>query len=175
MCSSDLVGGVVAIDWTETPDFCGRCHTMDPELKAFVTSPHRELTCGECHVEPGPVGWVKSKIKGTKQLFDILMDTYPRPILPPAHEELPLVSDTCLKCHDMTDKVAAGGPGQLVLKNNGVNGSFLGTTTTPLINASNTAERQSSMAASVVITIVRFPAAFPRSGTSHQSRRTTAA
>ena len=33
------VGGVVAIDWTETPDFCGRCHTMDPELKAFVVSP----------------------------------------------------------------------------------------------------------------------------------------
>ena len=80
--SAATVGGVVAIDWTETPDFCGRCHTMDPELKAFEVSAHRDLTCGECHVEPGPVGWVKSKIKGTKQLFDILMDTYPRPILP---------------------------------------------------------------------------------------------
>ena len=47
------VGGVTAVTWTETADFCGRCHTMDPELKAYELSPHREVACAECHVEPG--------------------------------------------------------------------------------------------------------------------------
>lgn len=114
--AAGTVGTVQAIHWTETPDFCGRCHTMDPELKAFAVSPHRDLTCGECHVEPGPAGWVKSKIQGTKQLFQILTNTYPIPILPPAHEELPTVADTCLKCHEMSTRVADGGPVRLVLE-----------------------------------------------------------
>lgn len=114
--SAGTVGTVVAIHWTETPDFCGRCHTMDPELKSFAVSPHREVTCGECHVEPGVAGWVKSKITGTKQLFQILTNTYPIPILPPAHEELPKVEDTCLTCHDMGPRVADGGPVRLILK-----------------------------------------------------------
>ena len=58
------------ISWTETADFCGRCHTMGPELKAYEMSPHREVACAECHVEPGVGGWVKAKINGTRQLIE---------------------------------------------------------------------------------------------------------
>ncbi len=42
--------GVSLIHWTETPDFCGRCHTMAPELQAYEAGPHSDVTCGECHV-----------------------------------------------------------------------------------------------------------------------------
>jgi len=102
------VGGVAAytgvslIEWTETPDFCGRCHTMAPELQAFEAGPHRGITCGDCHVEPGIMGWVKAKVNGTRQLIDTVLDSYPTPILPPDHDELPSTADSCERCHSDT-------------------------------------------------------------------------
>jgi hypothetical protein len=110
------VGGALAIQWTETADFCGRCHTMGPELKAHAMSPHRDVACAECHVEPGLGGWVKAKINGTRQLLQILTGTYPTPIPPPDHGDLPPTSATCLRCHDVAPLVANGGPVNLVLQ-----------------------------------------------------------
>ncbi|HYO19209.1 MAG TPA: NapC/NirT family cytochrome c, partial [Dermatophilaceae bacterium] len=72
-------GGVTAVKYTETASFCGRCHTMDPELKAYAMSPHKEVTCAECHVEPGAAGWIKAKAKGTKQLIQVMTGEFPTP------------------------------------------------------------------------------------------------
>jgi hypothetical protein len=36
-----VFGGVSLITWTETADFCGRCHSMEPELAAHASGPHR--------------------------------------------------------------------------------------------------------------------------------------
>lgn len=96
-----LFGTMQVLAWTETADFCGRCHTMRPELTAYELGPHRDLACGECHVEPGVMGWVKAKINGTRQLAEIVLGTFPQPIPPPDHEALPSVKDTCLKCHSL--------------------------------------------------------------------------
>jgi nitrate/TMAO reductase-like tetraheme cytochrome c subunit len=96
--------GVSMIQWTETADFCGRCHTMAPELKAYHLGSHRDVDCGECHVEPGIVGWVKSKLAGTRQLVGVVMGTYPTPIEPPDHQDLPSTADTCQKCHSLNDR-----------------------------------------------------------------------
>lgn len=114
--SAITVGGVVAIGWTETADFCGRCHTMGPELQAHSLSPHREVPCAECHVEPGIGGWVKAKVNGTRQLIGVLTGTFPTPIPPPDHGDLPPTSKTCVRCHDASQLVADGGPVKLVLQ-----------------------------------------------------------
>jgi hypothetical protein len=74
---------------------------MGPELIAFDTGPHRDLTCGECHVEPGVAGWVKAKLNGTRQLIQVLTGLYPKPIPPPDHDALPSTKDTCQKCHSL--------------------------------------------------------------------------
>jgi nitrate/TMAO reductase-like tetraheme cytochrome c subunit len=92
---------VSLIHWTETADFCGRCHTMAPELKAYEAGPHADVTCGECHVSPGVAGWVKSKVAGTRQLVQVVLGTFPTPIHAPDHGELPAAQDTCMKCHDV--------------------------------------------------------------------------
>jgi nitrate/TMAO reductase-like tetraheme cytochrome c subunit len=92
------------IQWTETADFCGRCHTMAPELEAYHLGSHRDVDCGECHVEPGVVGWVKSKLSGTRQLVSVVLNTYPTPIEPPDHQLLPSPADTCQKCHSLNDR-----------------------------------------------------------------------
>ena len=114
--SALTVAGVTAVSWTETADFCGRCHTMDPELKAYEMSPHREVQCAECHVEPGVAGWVKAKINGTRQLIGVLTGTFPTPIPAPDHADLPPTSDTCIRCHDPKALVANGGPVKLVIQ-----------------------------------------------------------
>jgi len=93
--------GVTLIQWTETASFCGRCHQMGPELAAYDAGPHRDVTCGECHVEPGVEGWIKAKLNGTKQLIQVITGLYPKPVPPPDHTDLPPVADTCLRCHSL--------------------------------------------------------------------------
>jgi nitrate/TMAO reductase-like tetraheme cytochrome c subunit len=90
---------VSLLNWTETADFCGRCHTMAPELAAYEAGPHRDVACAECHVEPGITGWIKAKMAGTRQLVEVVLGTFPTPIPPPDHANLPSSSDTCQKCH----------------------------------------------------------------------------
>lgn len=92
---------VSLIHWTETADFCGRCHTMAPELQAYEAGPHRDVACAECHVEPGVTGWIKAKLNGTRQLVEVVLGTFPTPIPPPDHADLPKASDTCMKCHEV--------------------------------------------------------------------------
>lgn len=110
------VGGVVAVQWTETPDFCGRCHTMGPEMKAYAISPHREVSCTECHVEPGVEGWIKAKLNGTRQLIEVIAGSFPRPIPPPGQGDTRPTNATCQRCHDVKPLVAGGGPVKLVLR-----------------------------------------------------------
>jgi nitrate/TMAO reductase-like tetraheme cytochrome c subunit len=93
---------VSLIQWTETADFCGRCHTMSPELQAYHAGPHKSVACAECHVEPGIMGWIKAKINGTKQLIDVVIGSYPTPIPPPDHADMPPASETCEGCHGVT-------------------------------------------------------------------------
>ena len=114
--SAATVGSVAAVSWTETADFCGRCHTMGPELKAYAMSPHREVACAECHVEPGIGGWIKAKLNGTRQLLLVLTGAFPTPIPAPDHADLPPTSDTCIRCHDPESLVANGGPVKLILQ-----------------------------------------------------------
>ena len=110
------LGGVAAEKWSMTAGFCGRCHTMGPELKAYAMSPHREVSCAECHVEPGLTGWVKAKWRGQRQLIQVLTGSFPEPVPPPDHAELPAVKDTCLRCHSMDQITEDGGPVKLIVR-----------------------------------------------------------
>jgi hypothetical protein len=74
---------------------------MNPELGAYHLSAHRDVACGECHVEPGIAGWVKAKMAGTRQLVGVVTGNYPTPIHPPDHALLPRPEDTCQKCHSL--------------------------------------------------------------------------
>jgi hypothetical protein len=90
-----------AVKHMETPQFCGQsCHPMAPEFAAHANSPHAELECVECHVAPGAAGWFAAKTAGTRQLVEVMFDSYHRPI-PGALESDRLVpaTETCENCH----------------------------------------------------------------------------
>jgi hypothetical protein len=90
-----------AVEHMETPQFCGAtCHVMRPEFAAYQNSPHSRVECVQCHVAPGASGWVSSKAAGVRQLVEVTLNTYPRPI-PSAIETNRLVParETCENCH----------------------------------------------------------------------------
>ena len=90
-----------AVKGMETPEFCGQtCHGMAPEFAAYRNSPHSRVECVECHVAPGAAGWVASKVNGTRQLIQTVLNTAPKPI-PSALESGRLIParETCENCH----------------------------------------------------------------------------
>ncbi|MGZ8818000.1 MAG: NapC/NirT family cytochrome c [Mycobacterium sp.] len=110
------IGAVSVIAYTETPEFCGTCHTMGPEIKGHEISPHRELACVECHTAPGLGPWIEAKLNGTRMLLEVVTGTFPKPIPPPDHSMLPPTTLTCERCHNVTPLLAGGGPIRLVLR-----------------------------------------------------------
>ena len=106
--AASVFGAASVVAWTETADFCGRCHQMGPELAAYQAGPHADVACAECHVEPGVGGWIKAKINGTKQLIQVITGLYPKPVPPPDHDMLPSYKDTCLRCHSLQQLATTG-------------------------------------------------------------------
>ncbi len=90
-----------AVEHMETVAFCGQsCHVMEPQFRANQDSHHSKVECVECHVARGATGWLNAKMSGTRQLYEVTTNTYPRPI-PSALESDRLVPavETCERCH----------------------------------------------------------------------------
>ena len=115
LCAVAAIGGSTLQKWSETEGFCSRCHTIAPEVAAHKLGVHRDVTCGECHIAPGVVGFVKAKLAGTNELFEFMTDTYPKPIPPPDPDALPPPEDSCMKCHPLSTITKEGSPMKLVL------------------------------------------------------------
>jgi len=94
------VAGLGVVHYTESNSFCGQvCHEpMRPQFTAHAASPHANVNCVQCHVGPGAKGFVKAKMNGTRQLYEVIAGTYARPIPSPARG-LPMAAETCARCH----------------------------------------------------------------------------
>ncbi|MHC4872774.1 MAG: NapC/NirT family cytochrome c, partial [Planctomycetota bacterium] len=94
-------GGMLRLGlFMESNKFCGlTCHTeMDPQWITFQESPHSGIQCVKCHIGTTPQQMVLAKMRGTKELFDVLSDNVHKPIGDPVHT-LPPVEQSCGKCH----------------------------------------------------------------------------
>jgi hypothetical protein len=87
------------VAYMDTVSFCGAtCHVMAPEFAAYHVSSHVGVACTACHVAPGTAGYIHAKLNGTNQMFMVLTNSYPKPIM--ADNKVPVASATCLSCHD---------------------------------------------------------------------------
>ncbi len=90
------------VAYMDTVSFCGAaCHVMLPENTAYHISSHAGVACTECHVAPGPAGYVHAKLNGTKQLLEVIFQNSPKPIM--ADNKVPTAAVTCLGCHNPAD------------------------------------------------------------------------
>jgi NapC/NirT cytochrome c family, N-terminal region len=89
-----------AVTYMDSDSFCGKaCHSvMQPEFTAYSHSPHARVGCVECHIGAGAQSLFKAKVSGTIQLIEVILNDYPKPILPPVHGLRP-ASETCGRCH----------------------------------------------------------------------------
>ncbi|MGE5360753.1 MAG: cytochrome c3 family protein [Bacteroidales bacterium] len=88
------------IEYMDSVSFCGQvCHSvMAPEYTAYRNGSHARVACVSCHIGPGAPWFVKSKLSGTRQVFAVTFNTYPRPIPSPV-ENLRPARETCEECH----------------------------------------------------------------------------
>jgi hypothetical protein len=90
-----------AVERMESVQFCGQsCHVMAPQARHHAVSPHARVSCVDCHVAEGARGWIESKAAGSRQLIDVALNRYPRPVPSPlASGRLVPSRETCERCH----------------------------------------------------------------------------
>lgn len=90
------------VTYMDSARFCGTsCHVMKPQWVAYQESPHSHVACVQCHVGSGMSAYIAAKVNGTKQVFEVAFDTYPRPITAPLSALRPARA-TCEECHNPT-------------------------------------------------------------------------
>jgi len=105
-----------AVAQMESDQFCGQsCHVMKPQFVANQHTGHRNVGCVECHIVPGAAGFIEAKMNGTKQLIEVTLDDYPRPV-PAALQSNRMASsaETCEKCHSRA--TGSGSPLRVISK-----------------------------------------------------------
>ncbi len=102
-CAVAFIGLIVVmalvLKATASYKFCASCHNMQSYIESWQQSSHSEVSCLECHFEPGVVGELKGKWKAQTHVVMKITGTAPsRP-----HTQ---ISDaSCLRegCHSITD------------------------------------------------------------------------
>ena len=85
--------------YTDATPFCGSvCHSMNPEFVSYQRSPHAHVGCAQCHVAPGPMGYLTAKMRGMTELAETIENDYPKPIPIPVTALYPIRSN-CEECH----------------------------------------------------------------------------
>lgn len=93
-----FLGSVELLHYTESTPFCTSCHSMDPEKTVYQISPHQNVGCGTCHIGPGALPAVESKIAAVRYLYKYPLDLYEKPIPSPITSLRP-VDVVCEQCH----------------------------------------------------------------------------
>ncbi|WP_240035307.1 cytochrome c3 family protein [Neobacillus notoginsengisoli] len=97
-------GGVLA--FTNSPTFCKSCHEMQPEFATFEASAHSQISCVQCHIQPGAVNMLTHKMKSMKEVYYHLTGI-PEQIVQTPGEAIPNIS--CQQCHTTNRLVTASG------------------------------------------------------------------
>lgn len=79
---------------SSNPESCASCHVIEPYYYTWQNSPHANVSCNQCHVEPG-TGFVAVKAQRLKEWFAYRGGNVELPI----HGTKEISSEACLQCH----------------------------------------------------------------------------
>jgi hypothetical protein len=72
---------------------------MTPQFASWERGPHSRIACVSCHVGEGAQGFVRAKVSGVRQLYEVATNSFPRPIPPGAHMPEGQQAHSCRSCH----------------------------------------------------------------------------
>ncbi|EEG77729.1 NapC/NirT family cytochrome c [Dethiobacter alkaliphilus] len=94
--------GVAATDSTN-PDSCASCHVMEPYYYTWQNSPHANVSCDNCHVEPG-TGFVQVQAQRISEWITYRTSDVALPI----EGNREISDETCLSCHSTNRQITPG-------------------------------------------------------------------
>ena len=101
MAASFIVGWTYS--YSNSPRFCGSCHSMADSHASWQASNHKQFDCAECHL-PNDGFTSKFIAKARTGIVDVYHETardYPAAIQISAQGKT-YVRDNCLRCHKST-------------------------------------------------------------------------
>lgn len=78
---------------TSSPSFCAKCHEVKPYVTSWKESPHKDVTCLDCHQPRGELGKFHSKARGLNYLLQQLSGNYTVPT------KAIIFEGNCIACH----------------------------------------------------------------------------
>jgi len=98
------LAGYGGMNYASTPEFCASCHSMSSHFDSWQVSPHApEVTCIECHSDPGALGELAAHVKGVRMLYKTIANIAPHLVM-----DHKIANTSCTKCHEMEDEKAKG-------------------------------------------------------------------
>lgn len=91
-----FVGAAAFAEYSMKPAFCNSCHIMEPYVRAWHESKHRNVPCVDCHFDPGLANTLKGKWQASSQAVKYITQTYGSKPHAEVHDE------ACLRsgCHE---------------------------------------------------------------------------
>ncbi len=87
---------------SESPEFCGSCHAVEPEYDAWRHSAHYRTKCTDCHLPHELMGHLVWKgLDGAKDFFAFHLGFVPETIRISDHGAA-VVLENCRRCHAET-------------------------------------------------------------------------
>jgi len=89
----------VAITVTSQTGFCNSCHIMNDYYASWERSPHSDVSCLSCHLQPGFTGYIKGKVNGLAQAVDCMVGRVG------TKAEATVLDESCLRsaCHSVKE------------------------------------------------------------------------
>ena len=98
-----MMAAGAAYAYSDSPEFCGSCHSMEQAHSTWQASNHKQLKCTDCHLPQQNLA-IKLITKGTTGMNDtyheVLRD-YPV-AMKLSTKGKTIVEDNCLRCHKST-------------------------------------------------------------------------
>lgn len=94
----------VTVSDSSNPDSCAACHVMEPYYYTWQNSPHANISCNQCHVEPG-TGFVAVKAQRLSEWVSYRRGNVELPI----HGNREITNAPCLECHSTNRVITPSG------------------------------------------------------------------
>jgi len=103
-----LVGASVATaEYTSRTSFCNTCHEMNPYYDSWKTSAHAGVDCVDCHIPPGIISFLETKLFSFREIWVHFTGT-PTPPLAVTRD---IPNANCLSCHPNPGEATLGATG----------------------------------------------------------------